>query len=69
MTNEGRDWGGLRSILDEARALDNEERTHPLVDCPLCGTPLNENARGEKNCPMGHFRAPAGMTRNQAEGR
>jgi hypothetical protein len=51
-----RDWGGLRGILDEAKQLAEEERQRPEVACPLCGTPLDENARGEKNCPMGHYR-------------
>lgn len=67
MTN--RDWGGLRGIVDEARELDREEQMRPLIDCPICGTLLDENSRGEKNCPMGHFRAPPGTTRGQAQGR
>lgn len=51
----GRDWGGLRPILDEAKQLAEEERNRPLIDCPICGTPLDKNERGQVNCPMGHF--------------
>lgn len=60
-----RDWGGLGSIIEEARQLDEQERQQPLVDCPICGTPLDVNSRGMKNCPMGHFRAPAGAMKGQ----
>lgn len=59
------DYGGLRGIIDEAKQIDAEERTRPLLDCPLCGTPLQTNSRGEKSCEMGHFRAPAGALRSQ----
>lgn len=59
------DWGGLRGIIDEARELEREEKSRPLVDCPQCGTPLDVNSRGEKNCPMGHGRWPAGALRGQ----
>ena len=59
------DFGGLRGIIEEAKALDAENRASPLVDCPVCGTPLDTNARGAKNCPMGHFYAPAGATKGQ----
>jgi hypothetical protein len=36
-------WGSLRSIVDEARALQDEEdeRRRNPVDCPLCGEPLS----------------------------
>lgn len=57
------DFGGLRGIIEEARQLEREEQTRPLVDCPLCGTPLDKNSRGELSCPLGHFRAPPGATR------
>lgn len=49
-----RDWGGLGAILKEAKALAENEP--PLIACPKCGTPLQQNADGVKNCPMGHFR-------------
>lgn len=51
------DFGGYGAILREARALDEAQRAKPLIDCPVCGEPLKENARGEVNCPLGHFRA------------
>lgn len=50
-----RDFGGLGSIVDEARALDEENATRPLVDCPHCGTALQRRPDGLGNCPMGHF--------------
>lgn len=54
-----REWGGLRGIFDEARVLDDELARAPLIDCPRCGTRLDVNARGERNCPMGHYRTTA----------
>ena len=61
--NEKQDWGGLRSIVEEARGLQDEERRRVDPDCPLCGTPLQVNSRGERDCPMGHYQdqgAPSG---------
>lgn len=57
------EWGGLRAIIEEAKEIAREEREAPLIDCPICGTPLDKNSRGQLNCPMGHFRAEAGATR------
>ena len=57
------DWGGFRAILDEARQIERDEKSRALVDCPVCGTPLDTNSRGQKNCPLGHFEAPAGAKR------
>lgn len=54
MTN--RDWGGLRSILDEAKEIDRERREHVSPDCPVCGEVLQVNGRGERNCINGHYR-------------
>lgn len=51
------DYGGYGAILKEAQQIEEEERAKPIVDCPVCGTPLDKNARGEVNCPMGHYRA------------
>lgn len=62
------DFGGLRRIIDEAKQIAEDERTRPLIDCPQCGEPLDENSRGEKNCPLGHGRWPAGTTRGSAGG-
>lgn len=50
-----RDFGGLRGLIDEARALDEENENRPLVDCQKCGTPLQRRSDGLGNCPMGHF--------------
>jgi hypothetical protein len=50
-----RDWGGLRVIIEESKAIAEAEANAPLLDCPICGTPLDVNTRGERNCPMGHF--------------
>ena len=54
------DFGGLRTIVGEASALDAENAERPLLDCPICGTPLDVRARdGLKHCPMGHFETTA----------
>jgi len=52
-----RDFGGLRGIVEEARALDEEMSNRPLIDCPICGTPLSQPrlSDGKRACPMGHF--------------
>lgn len=50
-----RDWGGLRGILDEAKQLREEQRTHVDPDCPICGELLDVNSRGMRNCPLGHY--------------
>ena len=59
-----RDWGGLRGIIDEARELAREERDRVEEACPLCGTPLDFNAQGAGNCPMGHWRSAPGIRGN-----
>lgn len=54
------DYGGYRALRDQARAEAVAERSEPLVDCPVCGTPLERRARdGMANCPLGHFRTRA----------
>ena len=49
------DFGGLGGIIKEAQALAEQQKSRPIVDCPVCGTPLQKNSRGQVNCPMGHF--------------
>jgi len=46
----------LIAIKEEAKKMRAEDRAKPLVDCPVCGHTLDENARGEVNCAFGHFR-------------
>lgn len=46
----------LIAIKDEARQMQAEDKAALLVDCPVCGAVLDENSRGEVNCPMGHYR-------------
>jgi hypothetical protein len=58
-----RDFGGYGAILRDARAIDDAERSRLLVDCPLCGEPLDKNARGELNCSYGHYQARPGAVR------
>lgn len=58
------DWGGLGGIVAEARALDQDEKARPLIDCPTCGEPLQFNAAGEGNCVYGHYRSRPGETRD-----
>lgn len=50
------DWGGFRRIANEARVLEEQDKAKPLVLCPICGNVLDVNARGEKNCDVGHYR-------------
>jgi len=59
------DYGGYRQIVEEARQIEQEQRAKPLVDCPICGGPLDYNEkRGLLSCRMGHFRT----TRRTSEG-
>lgn len=58
------DWGGYRSIVDEARTRAEADSRAPLVDCPVCGDILAVNAAGERSCPMGHFRTNETTKRN-----
>lgn len=54
------DFGGLGAIVEEARALDDDNANRPLIDCPRCGTRLERRERdGLKHCPMGHFETTA----------
>ena len=48
-------WYTLIAIKEEARQIAVDERTAPLVDCPIDGTRL-EFRDGIWNCPMGNFR-------------
>lgn len=57
MTTPLRDWGGMRVILDEAKAIDEEQAKKPLLDCPICGNVLDRRSDGVVNCDVGHFRA------------
>lgn len=53
------DYGGFGAIVREAKALAEQDRAKPELDCPLCGEPLQFNARGQANCPLGHYRTNA----------
>lgn len=46
----------LLMFLEEARLKRIEDEARPLLDCPVCGNPLDINARGVRNCDVGHFR-------------
>lgn len=50
-----RDWGGFRSIIEEAKQVDQETKKSIPPDCPVCGKILDINARGGRNCSMGHY--------------
>lgn len=52
-----RDWGGLGAILTEAEQIAADVRSRPDVDCPVCGNRLDVNARGVRNCDVGHYRS------------
>ena len=55
----GAGWGSLIGIMAADRAVQLEEASATHVDCPVCGGPI-DTARGWMNCPMGHWRVPAG---------
>jgi hypothetical protein len=48
-------WAQLQAILKEQRQAAENERTAPLVDCPIDGERLDVRD-GIYNCPMGNFR-------------
>lgn len=52
----GGDYGGFKTILEDARQDERELRQQPEVACPVCGEPLDFNPRGIGNCPAGHYR-------------
>lgn len=56
------DYGGFKAILQEAKETERQAKREPLVACPVCGTQLDTNSAGMKNCPLGHFRAPPAAT-------
>lgn len=46
-----------RAIIEEAKALLEIEPELLKIACPRCGTPLDVNKDGVRNCPMGHYRS------------
>ena len=52
-------WRDLLAIRDEARRIDAVDKAAPLLDCPVCGTPLDRRGDGWANCPLGHYRTNA----------
>ncbi len=54
------DWGGYGAIAREAAVVAENATAGASVACPRCGTLLDVNARGEANCPMGHYRRSMG---------
>jgi hypothetical protein len=48
-------WTDFLAIREEQRQLAEDERTAPLVDCPIDGERLVER-NGVFNCPLGNFR-------------
>lgn len=49
------DYGGFGRIVKEARTLEEQFKQTPIEACPLCGTPVQKNSRGQINCPFGHY--------------
>ncbi|MCJ7510769.1 MAG: hypothetical protein MUP14_07785 [Dehalococcoidia bacterium] len=46
----------LVAILQEARQMRAEDKERALVECPICGGPLDYRPRdGTYNCRMGYF--------------
>jgi hypothetical protein len=53
-------WGSLVGIGEVIKAEALEAARATYVDCPVCGSPIDV-AFGWMNCPMGHWRVPAGQ--------
>ena len=49
-------WDELLAIFQENEANAEEDASARPVACPNDGTPLDENAEGVLNCPMGDYR-------------
>lgn len=56
-----RDWGGYRSLLEQAIEEHQEDLFSPPEACPFDGSPLEENSAGNLNCPMGDYRWCGGL--------
>ena len=51
-------WNELLQIKKANIEIAEEERRRKLASCPNCGhAPLDENAQGVLNCPIGDFRS------------
>ena len=51
-------WNELKQIKNANIEIAEEERRQRPVACPKCGhAPLDENAQGVLNCPLGHWRS------------
>ena len=48
----------LKAIIDENRDTRRQELQEPPTSCPIDGTLLDENDRGELNCPLGNYKWP-----------
>lgn len=47
-------WSELIAIGKEAADMRREDMAQPIVECPVCGEPLD--VKGEiRNCRWGHF--------------
>lgn len=46
----------LRALDRESIAAQERRLALDPVDCPVCGSVLQINADGRRNCPMGDFR-------------
>lgn len=46
----------LRQIALENQRLEEDASKRERQACPIDGTPLQRNAKGVLNCPMGNYR-------------
>lgn len=53
------DYGGFKALKEAARQDAESDKNAPLIDCPVCGTVLDVNSAGVRNCPLGHYRTTA----------
>jgi hypothetical protein len=51
-------WDELMQTKNANLEIAKEESMQRPVACPKCGhAPLDENAQGVLNCPLGHWRS------------
>lgn len=51
-------WGQLQDIQEQNRQDQRRHEIDPPDACPIDGEPLEVNARGVRNCPLGNYQWP-----------
>lgn len=53
-------WEQLKDIYHKNVTNRQDELNKKPVECPIDGAPLNENAQGVLDCPMGNWTSANG---------